>query len=158
MDDAVEKRVATDVTLDDTTRDAVIQARRGQGRFRDNVHAVERACRLTGISNPALLIASHIRPWRLCETAPERLDGMNGLMLTPDADLLFDRGFVTFHDDGRPEVSNRFDRRDLERLGLGGMAPEALGLSEAQAPYVATGFRPEQCVYMDYHRREVFVA
>jgi hypothetical protein len=164
LDDAVEKRVAADTTLDQTTRDAVIRARRGQGRFRDNVHAVERACRLTGITNPALLIASHIKPWRLCDTAPERLDGMNGLMLTPDADLLFDRGFVTFHDDGRPEVSTRFDKRDLRRLGLGGTAPETLGLweaqglSEAQAPYVASGFRPEQCAYMEYHRREVFVA
>lgn len=158
MDDAVEKRLAADATLDDTTRRTMIQARRGQGRFRDNVHAVERACRMTGITNPTLLIASHIKPWRLCETAPERLDGMNGLMLTPDADLLFDRGFITFHDDGRPEVSERFDRRDLVRLGLGGTAPETLGLSEAQAPYVAFGFQPQQCVYMDYHRREVFVA
>lgn len=158
MDDAVEKRVAADVTLDETTRNTVVQARRGQGRFRDNVHAVERACRLTGITNPTLLIASHIKPWRLCETAPERLDGMNGLMLAPDADLLFDRGFVTFHDDGRPEVSKRFDRRDLVRLGLGGMGPEAWGLSDAQAPYVASGLLPEQRAYMDYHRREVFVA
>lgn len=158
MEDAVEKRVAADATLDDTTRRTVIQARRGQGRFRENVHAVERACRLTGITNPTLLIASHIKPWRLCETSPERLDGMNGLMLTPDADLLFDRGFVTFHDDGRPEVSKRFDRRDLMRLGLGGAAPEAFGLWDAQTPYVASGLRPAQCAYMDYHRREVFVA
>ncbi len=157
MDDAVEKRVAADDTLDDTTRKTVILARRGQGQFRSNVHAVERACRLTGITNPTLLIASHIKPWRLCETATERLDGMNGLMLTPDADLLFDRGFVTFRDDGRPEVSRRFDRRDLVRLGLGGTGPEAWGLSEAQAAYVASGLRPEQCAYMDYHRREVFV-
>ncbi|MEQ8816262.1 MAG: HNH endonuclease signature motif containing protein [Thalassobaculum sp.] len=158
MDDAVEKRVAADLTLDDTTRRTVIQARRGQGRFRDNVHAVERVCRLTGITNPTLLIASHIKPWRLCETAAERLDGMNGLMLTPDADLLFDRGFVTFHDDGRPEVSKRFNQRDLERLGLGGATPGVFGLSEAQAPYVASGLRAEQCAYMDYHRRAVFVA
>src|SRR5690606_38949802 len=83
MEDDVEKQIADDTTLDDTTRRTVIQARRGQGRFREAVHAVERVCRLTGITNPALLIASHIKPWRLCESAPERLDGMNGLMLTP---------------------------------------------------------------------------
>lgn len=129
-----------------------------QGRLRDNVHAVERACRLTGITNPALPVASHVKPWRLYKTASERLDAKNGLMLTPDADLLFDRGFVTFQDDGRPEVSRRFDRRDLERLGLGGAAPDALGLWEAQSPYLAAGLRPEQCAYMDHHRRAVFVA
>ncbi|HEY9568963.1 MAG TPA: hypothetical protein VIR38_12795 [Thalassobaculum sp.] len=79
-------------------------------------------------------------------------------MPSSGADLLFDRGFITFHDDGRPEVSRRFDRRDLVRLGLGGATPEMLGLSEAQAPYVAAGFRPRQSAYMEYHRREVFVS
>lgn len=156
--DAVQRRIADDATLDSTTRRAVIQARRGQGQFRVNVHAAERACRLTGITNPTLLIASHIKPWRLCDSAAERLDGNNGLMLTPDADLLFDRGFVTFEDDGTARVSNRFDRRDLERLGLAGKAPDDIGLSEAQAPFVAQGFRPAQCDYLAYHRSEVFVA
>jgi len=79
-------------------------------------------------------------------------------MPNPGADLLFDRGFVTFHDDGRPEMSRRFDRRDLARLGRGGTAPEALGLPDAQTPYVAAGLRPDQRAYMEYHRRAVFVA
>src|SRR3546814_904603 len=83
MEDAVERRLVADATLDETTRRTLIRARRGQGAYRDSVHAIERACRLTGITNPALLIASHIKPWRLCEAASERLDGMNGLMLTP---------------------------------------------------------------------------
>jgi len=96
LDDIVEGWIKADLTLDQTVRESVIQARRGQGKFRANVEATERACRLTGITNPTLLIASHIKPWRLCDTAGERLDGMNGLLLSPDADLLFDRGFITF--------------------------------------------------------------
>jgi hypothetical protein len=79
-------------------------------------------------------------------------------MLTPDADLLFDRGFVTFEDDGGVRVSHRFDRRDLERLGLGGVAPEQLGFDDAQTPYMHQGFRPKQRDYLAYHRSEVFVA
>ncbi len=158
LDDAIERQVTADLTLDNTTRRAVIEARRGQGRFRRNVHSQEKACRLTGITNPTLLIASHIKPWRLCASASERLDGDNGLMLTPDADLLFDRGFVTFEDNGGVRVSHRFDRRDLERLGLGGVAPEQLGFDDAQTPYMHQGFRPKQCDYLAYHRSEVFVA
>ena len=69
LDDIVERRIAADLELEDTIRTSVIQARRGQGKFRANVEAVERACRLTGITNPTLLIASHIKPWRLCNTA-----------------------------------------------------------------------------------------
>lgn len=164
LDDVVEHQIKADATLDDTTRLAVIQARRGQGRFRSNVNTQEKACRLTGISNPTLLIASHIKPWRLCTSAAERLDGDNGLMLTPDADLLFDRGFVTFEDDGSVRVSDRFDRQDLERLGLGGVAveqfgfaPGRFGFAEPQMPFMSQGFRQEQCDYLAYHRSEVFV-
>src|SRR5690606_13635344 len=116
---------------DDTVKKTVILARRGQGKFRSNVEAVESACRLTGITNPSLLIASHIKPWRHCSTAGERLDGMNGLLLTPDADLLFDRGFISFADSGEVLVSPRVDHSDLRRLGFEQLALERFGVAEA---------------------------
>ncbi len=99
VEDGIEERIRSDLTLDDTMRNKLIAARRGQGVFRSNIEKIERACRLTGITNPSLLKASHIKPWRVCETAQERLDGMNGLLLTPDADHLFDRGFISFEDE-----------------------------------------------------------
>ena len=122
LDDAAERVIQADLQLDDTVKKSVIQARRGQGKFRSNVERIEKACRLTGITNPTLLIASHIKPWRTCTTAQERLDGMNGLLLTPDADLLFDRGFIRFEDDGDVLVSRRVDREDLRRLGFQDLA------------------------------------
>jgi hypothetical protein len=69
LEDSVERKIRSDLQLEDTVKTSVIQARRGQGKFRSNVEGIENACRLTGITNPAFLIASHIRPWRLCETA-----------------------------------------------------------------------------------------
>ncbi|HTB36371.1 MAG TPA: HNH endonuclease signature motif containing protein [Reyranella sp.] len=157
LDDRVQKSILADAGLDTTVKEAVIQARRGQGRFRANVEAIEKACRLTKITNPFLLIASHIKPWRSCETAAERLDGMNGLLLTPDADLLFDRGFITFQDDGEVRVSPRFDSVDLRRLGLGELAMPRLGFSEAPMAWRTEAFAPEQCNYLAYHRSEVYV-
>ena len=158
LEDVVERQIADDISLDETERQAVIRARRGQGRFRSNVEAIERACRLTGITNPALLIASHIKPWRVCKTAKERLDGMNGLLLTPDADLLFDRGFISFQENGEVLVSERVDKSDLRRLGFDQLAIERFGFEEAPAVWKTDSFAPAQQQYLDYHRAQVFVS
>jgi putative restriction endonuclease len=158
VEDTIERHIATDLQLADTVRKSVIAARRGQGLFRSNVERLEKACRLTRITNPSLLKASHIKPWRACETAQERLDGMNGLLLTPDADHLFDRGFISFHDEGEVLVSSRVDREDLRRLGFDQLVLEATGFAEAPVDWRTDSFRLEQRRYLDYHRREVFLS
>jgi hypothetical protein len=128
---ALSWQIAGDLTLSDTERKSVIAARRGQGVFRADLEKIERACRLTGITTPSLLKAGHIKPWRACVTAKERLDGMNGLLLTPDADHLFDRGFISFENEGKVRISARVDREDLRRLGFDQLVFEATGLMEA---------------------------
>lgn len=158
MDDAVERAIVKDMTLADTERESIIKARRGQGTFRANVNAIEGECRLTGITNPLLLRASHIKPWRLCETSAERLDGMNGLLLTPDADHLFDRGFITFDEDGIVRPSSRVDKFDLRRLGFDQLAIERFGFEEAPVNWNVGAFLPPQQDYLDFHRRQVFVS
>src|SRR5579859_882632 len=72
-------------------RQAIVNARRGQGLFKQRVMAIERRCRVTLVENPLHLVASHCKPWRDA-TNEERLDGENGLLLTPFIDHLFDRG------------------------------------------------------------------
>ncbi len=146
VDDRLEAAVTADPGLDATQKQALVTARRGQGIFRENVRALEPFCRVTGVSNPWLLIASHIKPWRDCDSAAERLDGANGLMLTPDVDLLFDRGFLSFADDGTALVSPRLDAADLGRMGLGDLA------GRDRRP-----FRPRQAAYLAWHRRWVFL-
>ncbi len=158
VEDRIERQIADGRALDDTERKSVIAARRGQGVFRANLEKIERACRLTGITTPALLKASHIKPWRACETAKERLDGMNGLLLTPDADHLFDRGFISFEDEGRVCISPRVDREDLRRLGFDQLVFEATGMMEAPADWRTDSFHPEQRAYLDYHRKEVYLS
>ena len=158
VEDALERRITADLTLDDTVKKSIIAARRGQGLFRSNVERLGRACRLTGITTPSLLKASHIKPWRACETPQERLDGMNGLLLTPDADHLFDRGFISFHDEGEVLVSKRVDRDDLRRLGFDQLVFEATGFMEAPIDWRTKSFRPEQRAYLDYHRKEVYLS
>ena len=67
------------------------------GLFKERVSAVESRCGITGVDNPVHLVASHCRPWR-ASTNEERLNGENGLLLTPSIDHLFDRGFIGFVD------------------------------------------------------------
>ena len=85
--------------LENTEKLQLVKSRRGQGLFRANLEAIEPACRVTGVTNKALLIAGHIKPWSECNNA-ERLDGNNGLPLSPHIDKLFDRGWITFTDAG----------------------------------------------------------
>lgn len=146
LDEMVEMSIRESKALSLSEKTLLIKARIGQGEFRKSVFQIEKCCRLTGVSNPNLLIASHIKPWRLCETTNERLDGNNGLLLTPHVDLLFDRGLISFSDDGKVIISSRLERYDLERLGL-----------EQHIDRANESFSAEQCAYLDYHRKNVLV-
>jgi len=131
--------------IDATTKTALIAARRGQGRFREGVSLVEPECRFTGVSNPQLLVASHIKPWHRCQTNDERLDPFNGLMLTPTYDRLFDRGFISFSPESRLIVSPELAREDMAKIRMD--------------PNLETpNFRGEQLRYLRYHREHVFKA
>jgi len=130
-------------TLNGTEREALIKARRGQGTFRRNVARVEHSCRLTRVNNPVYLLASHIKPWRHASN-DERLSGHNGLMLAPQADYLFDRGFISFAE-GRLLVSPVADEKSLIKLGVDPDRPREVGsFSEAQERF------------LEFHRAEVF--
>ena len=80
---------------------ALANARVGQGSYRQKMLEVwGRRCAMTGCPVEAVLIASHARPWSLCETAKQCLDEYNGLLLSANLDRLFDQGLIAFADDG----------------------------------------------------------
>jgi hypothetical protein len=146
VDDALEDGVRDDPDLDETTRRAVIEARRGQGRFRLNVEAVEQRCRISGVSDLRLLKASHIKPWRSCSTTAERLDGNNGLLLCPNVDHLFDRGYISFEDKGHVLISPLVDAAQVALLGVSTAPPLHVG-----------PFNVGQTGYLAFHRDSVFL-
>ena len=95
----IERLIEEDATIPETDRLAIVRARCGQGLFRERVARIESRCRITGVKNAAHLVASHCKPWRDANNE-ERLDGENGILLTPTIDHLFDRGFIGFEDNG----------------------------------------------------------
>ena len=116
----------------------LVKSRRGQGVFRDNVESREPKCRVTGVTNPRYLMASHIKPWRK-STDQEKIDGNNGLMLAPHVDFLFDRGFISFEDDGTLIVSNQIEDGVLDAWGI----PNEMNVG---------AFSPKQSAYLKFHR------
>ena len=124
---------------------AIIRARKGQGLFKDRVSRIETRCRITGVQNPVHLVASHCKPWR-DSTNEERLNGENGLLLTPSIDHLFDRGFIGFEDNGRLIISPVAHRPSLERMGIDTANPLNVG-----------GFTSGQRAFLDFHRNGVLL-
>ena len=79
-------------------------------------------CPLTGITEPALLRASHIVPWSDCSDE-QRLDVHNGLLLSALWDAAFDKGLVSFNDDGMARVSSSLSEAAGDALGVAGVPP-----------------------------------
>jgi hypothetical protein len=139
----VENDVARESVLTGPTfREQIVRARRGQGVFRANVLLREEACRVTRVGEPRHLKASHIKPWRDANDS-ERLDGANGLLLSPHIDHLFDEGYITFSNNQElvivPEVRDKL----LDAWGI-------------DAGVRVGEFTREQNGYLDYHRANVF--
>ena len=142
----LSSQILSDEHLPETERMAIIIARRGQGKFKEEVMKIETRCRITHVDRIEHLRASHIRPWRDCEDHRQRLDGSNGLLLTPSIDHLFDRGFISFENNGELLISSVAHRESLARMGV-----ETDHLTRVGA------FTIDQKNYLDYHRERVFL-
>jgi putative restriction endonuclease len=143
-DTKLEQQVENTVP-DETERIALIRARKGQGLFKINVFKIESRCRITGVENPAHLVASHCKPWR-DSSNPERLNGENGLLLTPSIDHLFDRGFIGFENSGELIVSPVAHKPSLNRMGIATESVVNVG-----------GFTSGQKEFLDYHRSTILL-
>jgi putative restriction endonuclease len=141
----LEAQVESDTTVPATERDAIVRARCGQGLFKQRVVKIESRCRITGVDNLNHLLASHCKPWR-DSSNEERLNGENGLLLTPSIDHLFDRGFIGFEDSGNLIISPVAHRPSLQRMRI-----------ETSRPLNVGGFTQGQREFLDYHRNAVLL-
>lgn len=129
-------------TLDKTEQEQVIVSRLGQGNFRRNVIRLWGSCSVTGLQSVTLLRASHIKPWKDSNNQ-ERLNPFNGLLLIPDYDFLFDRGYITFKNNGSVLVSQR----------LSSFARKVFDVDDGLQ---LRNVFPENKDHLEFHRSEVF--
>ena len=100
-----------------TEAERLVIQRVGQDVFRKALMEYWKGrCSLTGITDPALLRATHIVPWAECETDALRLDVHNGLLLSALWDAAFDAGLVSFDDTGKPRLSPSITKAAAEQL------------------------------------------
>ena len=118
------------------------KSRRGQGIFKANVRLIEDHCRVTGVTSIKHLRASHIKPWSV-SSKEEKLDGFNGLLLSPHVDHLFDRGFISFKNSGDLMVSKELNPIVLEKWAI--VDSSNVGM-----------FKASQANYLEFHRDVVF--
>ncbi|MDR0668900.1 MAG: HNH endonuclease [Treponema sp.] len=100
-----------------TERDELIKARIGQGIFRKKLIELWGRCSVTSVSSIEFLVASHILPWR-DSTNVERLNPYNGLLLQPNFDIFFDKGYISFGDNGNIILSNRIGEKVFNKMGI----------------------------------------
>ena len=129
--------------LPETERQAVTKARIGQGKFRQLLVEMWDGCAVTDIRLPNVLRASHIKPWRF-STNSERLNPYNGLLLLPQYDQLFDKGLITFDEQGGLIRSRAIEQIESSKLGID-VNDKLRTLSKKHRPF------------LEYHREEVFV-
>jgi putative restriction endonuclease len=141
-DERAEAELQLRTDIGPTEKLELVRARSGQGVYRTNLERVELGCRMTGLLDRRHLRASHIKPWCVC-TDREKLDGFNGLLLSPHVGHLFDRGYFSFSDSGDVLVAQSLNPEVLQSWCVA--LPRNVGL-----------FRAEQCRYLEHHRREVF--
>jgi len=108
---------ARGMVVTETTYKALIDARKGQGRYRQQLIDRWSTCALTGLANQSLLRASHLKPWRPSSNA-ERINVDNGLLLAATMDAALDRGLITFTDRGELLISPQLSAADQKLLNL----------------------------------------
>lgn len=130
-----------------TEVERLVVQRVGQQMFRDALLAFwQGRCCITGLAVPALLRASHIRPWATCDLDEQRLDVFNALLLAAHWDAAFDAGLVTFDVDGkllpRPQLP-----ADALQLLAGATALYAIRIKLTQ----------QHTTFLRWHRDHIFL-
>lgn len=124
-------------------KDAIVKVRINQDKFRTGLlRKFNGKCCLCGVDEDSVLVASHIKPWRQSDEY-EKLDLDNGLLLCPNHDRLFDKGFISFDDTGTILISHRLsDNNKIFMNAHGGMNIEITG---------------DNREYIRYHRNNIFL-
>ena len=142
IEEGEEREIKNRTDIDVTEKYQLVRSRVGQGQYRNNLERHETGCRITGITDKRFLTASHIKPWAKSNDF-EKLDGNNGLLLSPHIDRLFDRGYISFQDNGQLIFSSLLPSDVITAWGLNN-------------PAKVKPLTNKQSFYMNFHRSEIF--
>lgn len=122
--------------------------RKGQPKFKRDVHNYMPQCPFSKITDERLLIASHIKPHAVCINEgmyDQDVDKLNGLSLAPTYDRLFDEGYITFNEKGELICGTQLSSYTWEKLNINPNSKNRM-----------IHYPEERELYMDFHRKNVF--
>ncbi len=137
------QKIEQNPNIKNEQKERICTARIGQGKYREGLLSECPFCPVTMVSDDRLLIASHIKPWRMSEDF-EKIDPKNGFMLTPTIDFLFDKGYISFTDEKQMILSPWISKITYKNLGL----------SEGKIYPLLPVLGREK--YLDFHRKNIF--
>lgn len=119
-----------------------IKVRVTQGKFRDSLLKRDKKCVICGLDIESLLVASHIKPWSKANNY-EKQDENNGLLLCANHDALFDKGYISFDDNGKIRISKSIDKDSYKNLNIN--------------EDISIKINENQNKYMEYHRQNILM-
>lgn len=140
--DNSEKEILQRKNIGPLEKTNLVKSRRGQGIFKTNVKIYESKCRVTGLTDRSHLTASHIKPWSM-SSDDEKIDGNNGLLLSPHIDRLFNYGYISFTNEGELLLSKKLNK-------------DVFITWKISTPMNVGTFRKEQFSFLEYHRKHIF--
>ncbi|MBE6332904.1 MAG: hypothetical protein E7070_11540 [Bacteroidales bacterium] len=129
--------------INETEKQSIVKSRIGQGLFRNRLFEYWGGCSISKCKFINILIASHIKPWIVSDNN-ERVSTYNGLLLLPNYDKLFDKGYISFSDNGKIIISKFFPNDDLRLLGIK-ETTQLVKIDERHLPF------------FKYHRENCFI-
>lgn len=121
-------------------KNSIHKIRIGQAEYREDLLKYYGKCQVCGIENRDLLIASHIKDFSKSGNQ-EAIDLYNGFLLCKAHDGLFDKGLISFTDEGNSMASSKLSKRDLDIIKIEDIKINVL---------------KEQKKYLKWHRENKF--
>lgn len=140
LDEEDIKKIENTNEITITEKESIIKSRIGQSKLKQILLKNIKQCQVCDIKIEELLIASHIKPWSK-SISKERLDLNNVLLLCSYHDSLFDKGFISFDDNGEIIISDTLTEEDLITLNI--------------SRKLKIELKEEQKEYLEYHRKNI---
>jgi len=149
---AIEKLnhlVESDLPKEGKEREQVVKVRVNQSFFRRSVLAsYNNTCCITGIQRTELLIAGHIKPWRVDKR--NRLNPQNGIAINALHDKAFEAGLITITTDFKVKISTA-----LKKLTESQVLQDYFLRYENQSIILPSRLLPDK-KFLQYHNEQKF--
>lgn len=133
-------------------KERIVRSRLNQKFFREALlSSYNNTCCITGLNISELLVASHIKPWKVSNPKTERTKPSNGLLLNALQDKAFDKGLITVDPSFRIFISPK-----LHEFKETPMCRDWILSYKGKQIYLPDRFQPER-EFLEYHNDVVFI-